>query len=157
MSPDVVGPHLEHPAAEKPHPERAASRYLVPVGRVLFALIFVISGPEHFSSGSIGYAAAQGVPLARVVVPLSGVLAIAGGLSVALGYRTKLGAWLLVFFLVPVTLMMHAFWAAKDPMTVQLQQIMFMKNLSMLGGALLLTHFGAGPVSLDARRGATRA
>jgi putative oxidoreductase len=52
-----------------------------------------------------------------------------------------------------VTLMMHNFWAIADPQMAQLQQGMFMKNLSMLGGALLIAHFGAGPVSLDARSG----
>jgi putative oxidoreductase len=48
--------------------------------------------------------------------------------------------------------MMHRFWAVSDPMAARIQQLMFMKNLSMLGGALLIAHFGAGPVSLDARR-----
>jgi len=51
--------------------------------------------------------------------------------------------------------MMHNFWAVKDPTTAMMQQVMFMKNLSMLGGALLMTQFGAGPVSLDARRAAS--
>jgi putative oxidoreductase len=69
-----------------------------------------------------------------------------------LGYRARLGAWLIVLFLVPVTLAMHNFWAVKDPMMAQMQMIMFMKNVSMLGGALLITQFGAGPLSLDAHR-----
>ena len=59
---------------------------------------------------------------------------------------------MLVAFLVPVTLSMHAFWAVKDPMMAQMQFAMFMKNLGLLGGALLVAHFGAGPYSLDARR-----
>jgi len=90
--------------------------------------------------------------LAAIAVPLSGVLAIAGGLSILLGYRAKLGAWLIVLFLVPVTFMMHKFWTVQDPMMAQVQMIMFMKNISMLGGALLISQFGAGPFSLDARR-----
>jgi putative oxidoreductase len=52
-------------------------------------------------------------------VPLSGVLAVAGGLSIALGYRAKLGGWALVAFLVPVTLAMHQFWNISDPMMRQ--------------------------------------
>ncbi len=104
----------------------------------------------HFSSGTIGYAAAQGVPLASIAVPLSGIFALLGGLSVALGYKAKWGAWLLVLFLAPVTVMLHNFWAAQDPTMAQMQQIMFMKNLSMLGGAILVSYFGAGPLSLDA-------
>jgi putative oxidoreductase len=76
-----------------------------------------------------------------------------GGLSILLGYRAKLGAWLLVLFLVPVTLAMHQFWAAHDPMMAQIQQVNFMKNLSLLGAALFISQAGAGPLSLDTRRG----
>jgi putative oxidoreductase len=48
--------------------------------------------------------------------------------------------------------MMHKFWTVQDPMMAQIQMILFMKNVSMLGGALLVSQFGAGPFSLDARR-----
>jgi len=61
------------------------------------------------------------------------------------------GALLLVLFLVPVTFTMHNFWAVQDPMMALMQQAMFMKNLSMLGGALLIAYFGSGPASLDRR------
>jgi len=125
---------------------------LVPIGRVLFALIFLAASPRHFSAEGIGHAAELGVPLASVLVPLSGLMAIAGALSIATGFKARWGAWLIVLFLVPITFSMHAFWALSDPLQVHLQQAMFMKNLSMLGAALLLTHFGAGPWSFDARR-----
>ena len=125
---------------------------VVVLGRFFFALIFLLAGANHFNKQTIGFAASQGVPLASIVVPLSGVLAIAGGLSILLGYHTKLGAWLIVLFLVPVTVMMHKFWAVQDPMMAQIQMIMFMKNVAMLGGALLISQFGAGSLSLDARR-----
>ena len=132
--------------------EGDAVGFVALVGRVLYSSIFILAAFGHFSQQSINYAAQQGVPMAGLLVPLSGVLALAGGLSVLLGYQARIGAWLLVLFLVPVTVMMHNFWAVKDPMAAQMHQIMFMKNLSMLGGALLISHFGAGPLSLDARR-----
>jgi len=122
------------------------------LGRFLFVLIFLLSGPMNFFSQTIAYAASQGVPLASIAVPFSGILALAGGLSILLGYRAKIGAWLLVLFLGGVTPMLHNFWAVTDPMMHQMQFIMFMKNLSMLGGALFVSQFGAGPWSLDARR-----
>jgi len=125
-------------------------KYLVLFGRILFSLIFVFSGLNHFSSDVIKFAVAEGVPLARIAVPLSGVMAILGGLSVALGYKARWGASLLVLFLVPVTAMMHRFWATTDPIAAQLELAMFMKNVSILGGALLIAYFGAGPLSLDA-------
>ena len=80
------------------------------------------------------------------------VISVVGGLSILLGYRAKIGAWLIVLFLLIVTPIMHKFWGLTDPMMAQVQMINFMKNLSMLGGALLIVQFGAGPLSLDARR-----
>jgi putative oxidoreductase len=124
-------------------------RYIVLAGRVLFVLIFIIAAPRHFSHEGIQHAADLGAPLASVLVPLSGVMAILGGLSVAIGYKARWGAWLLVAFLVPVTLVMHSFWRVQDPELHRVQVSMFGKNLSMLGAALLLTQFGAGPVSVD--------
>jgi putative oxidoreductase len=73
-------------------------------------------------------------------------------LSILLGYRTKIGARLIALFLITVTLMMHKFWTVTDPMMAQIQMIMFMKNVAMLGGALLMSQFGAGQWSLDAWR-----
>ncbi len=127
-----------------------------PGGTNLFSAIFIMSGFLHFSQQEIGYAAQSGVPMAGFLVPASGVLAMAGGLSILFGYRARIGAWLVVLFLVPVTLTMHNFWAVKDPMMAQMQMAMFMKNVSMIGGALLISQFGAGAVSLDARRDSAR-
>jgi putative oxidoreductase len=126
-------------------------RYLVLVGRVLYSAIFFMT-VGHFSPTYIAYGAQAGVPLPGLLVPLSGVIGVAGGLSIALGYHAKVGAWLLVLFLVPVTLMLHNFWAVTDPMMRGMQIAMFMKNVSMLGAALLIAYFGSGPLSLDARR-----
>jgi len=124
---------------------------VVLLGRVFLSAIFLAGAPRHFTREGIAHAAALGVPLAPVLVPLSGLLALAGGASLLLGYRAAWGAWLIVAFLVPVTVMMHAFWRLDDPVAVHAQQAMFMKNVALLGAALLVSHFGAGPLSLDAR------
>ncbi len=126
-------------------------KYTALLGRILYSGIFLMSGPGHFTQKSIGYAAAQGVPLAALAVPFSGVLAILGGLSILLGYKAKYGAWLLVLFLVPVTFMMHRFWGVPDPMMAMMQKVNFMKNMSMTGAALLIAYLGSGPLSLDER------
>jgi putative oxidoreductase len=119
-------------------------------------LIFIAGGLGHFSHQEIAYAASQGVPIANILVPVSGIIAIVGGLSVLLGFHGKVGAWLLVFFLVPVTFMMHNFWAAKDPMAQGIQMAMVLKNISMLGAALFFTQVGTDPLSLDSRGGPAR-
>jgi putative oxidoreductase len=127
---------------------RSASAPVVFLGRLLFVLMFLMAGFTHFSKPVIGFAASQGVPMASLVVPASGLLALLGGLSILLGYRAKLGAWLIVIFLIGVT-PMHKFWGIPDPMMQQMQMVMFMKNIAMLGGALLITQFGSGPWSLS--------
>jgi putative oxidoreductase len=128
-------------------------RYIALAGRVCYSAIFLLAPMAHFSPQAVSYAAQQGVPMATLMVPLSGLVALAGGLSVLLGYKTRIGAWLLVLFLVPVTFSMHNFWTVTDPMMLQIQRAMFFKNVALTGAALLLTHFGAGPLSLDARPG----
>ena len=120
------------------------------VGRILFSLIFIFAAIGHFKPEEIAYAAAAGVPLAKLAVPASGLLSLAGGLSIALGYRAKLGGWAIVVFLVPVTLMMHNFWSAADAATFQRELMLFARNLGLLAGALQVGHSGAGALSLDA-------
>ena len=144
----ATGSPISHSFKAKSVPQPA----VVLLGRFLYVLIFLMAAPTHFSKQTIAYAVAQGVPLASVAVPLSGIIALAGGLSILLGYRAKIGAWLIVLFLVPITPMMHKFWTVHDPAMAQIQMVMFMKNLAILGGALLITQFGSGPVSLDSRR-----
>jgi putative oxidoreductase len=124
-------------------------RAIVPIGRVLFALIFVASIAGHFSSAEISVAAAHGVPLATILVPLAGMIALVGGVSVMLGYRARFGALLLLVFLVPVTLIMHKFWGLPDPQMAMMQKVNFMKNAALAGACLLIMYHGSGPYSVD--------
>ena len=121
---------------------------LVPLARLLFATIFLYYGPYNFNV-MIAPAAQQGVPLANILVPIAGVMAIAGGLSVVVGWKARAGGLLLVLFLLPATFIMHAFWKL-DGAAAQEQFGNFIRNISLLGGALYITHFGAGPYSVDA-------
>src|SRR5271168_3425619 len=126
---------------------------LAPIGRVLFATIFILALPTHLKHHAVGVAAAAGVPYARIAVPIAMVIASLGGLMVALGYRARLGAALIVVFLVPVTLYMHRFWGLSDPLLAHMQMAHFIKNVSLLGAALFFIHAGAGAYSFDARAG----
>ena len=94
---------------------------LLVLGRFLYALIFLFGGASHFSKQTIAYAASRGVPLAPLVVPLSGIFAIAGGLSILLGYRAKFGAGLIMLFLVRTILMLDRFWAMHDPLMARMR------------------------------------
>lgn len=124
-------------------------KYILLTGRILFAFLFIVSAFGHFSAQSIGFAAAQGVPMANILVPFTGIMEFVGALSIILGYKARLGAWLLVLFLVPVTFAMHKFWTITDPMMHQMDMVMFMKNISMTGAALILAYFGSGELSID--------
>src|SRR3989338_4156802 len=126
------------------------SRYIVLLGRLLFSAIFIIKSLGHFSPKMIQFAAESGVPLAAVTVPLAGIFALLGGLSILFGYKAKIGAWLLVIFLLGTAFTMHRFWEATESFAM-LQGLCFWKNISMLGAVLLITQFGTGPCSLDKR------
>ena len=67
-------------------------KYAVLAGRQLFSLIFILSSARHFSSQTIATAAAHGVPVPDLLVPLSGIIALVGGLSILLGFQTRVGA-----------------------------------------------------------------
>jgi len=124
--------------------------YVALAARQLFAVTFIIASAGHFTSDTIAAAARHGVPMAGLLVPLSGLIALAGGLSVLFGYHAKLGAGLLVLFLVPVMLAMHNFWAASDGAMFQLQLLLFARNVILLAGAAFVARSGSGALSLDA-------
>jgi len=124
-------------------------KYLLLLGRVLFAHIFILKSLDHFSLATLDHATGMGVPFPMFLVPLSGLIALLGGLSILLGYKAKLGAWLLIIFLFPITFVMHRFWEIQEGHIVLLQSYCFMKNLSLLGACLMISYFGSGPLSLS--------
>ena len=109
------------------------------IGRILFALLFLISGLTiHMSRQGVEYARAYGAPAPELMVPLSGAAIIAGSLSVALGVWADLGALVLAAFLLGVAPIMHAFWKEQDEQMKAMQQAQFMKNVALAGAALII-------------------
>ena len=110
------------------------------IGRILFALIFVSSGINHFVKleSMTGYAKYKKVPAAKFSVLLSGVMLLLGGIYVALGIYADLGALLLAIFLIPTAFLMHAFWKETDPTAKMNENIAFFKDLALAGAALIL-------------------
>jgi len=127
-------------------------KYVFLLGRILFSSVFLIKSLEHFSSATIDHAASMGVPMASFIVPLVGVLVFLAGMSIFLGYKAKVGAWILVLFLLPTALMMHCFWQTEMPFAKAMHNYCFWKNISLLGAALMMTYTGSGPLSLDKKR-----
>lgn len=134
---------------------------LLLVGRVVFSIFFIFSGYNHFANlGMMSqYTASQGVPVPQLAVLVSGIMLLVGGLSILLGWQVKLGALLLVLFLVPVSFFMHRFWGIADPMVAQNQMGHFFKNITLAGAALMIyalatLHPARWPYSVGSRRAA---
>ncbi|MGB3511242.1 MAG: DoxX family protein [Microcoleaceae cyanobacterium] len=115
------------------------------IGRIFLSAIFIKSGIGKIFGGSATqqYMESAGVP-GWLLIPTILVLLI-GGISVLVGYKANYGALLLIGFLIPTTLIFHNVFT--DPS----QEIAFMKNLALIGGLLMVTAFGAGPMSVDRR------
>lgn len=120
------------------------------IGRILFALVFLMSGFNHLANlnAMSGYAASKGVPLPTAMTLLSGILIILGGLSVLLGYKAKIGAAALAVFLIVTAFVMHGFWAYEGQQ-MQNEMSHFLKDIALAGASLLIMYFGTGPKSLE--------
>lgn len=128
-----------------------AQKYIPLVARTFLAVIFVTTGIMKITgfSGTQEQIASVGIPLAALVTVFTIVFEIAGGLSLILGYKARIGSILLLLFLVPATLVFH------NPLVDPSQMIQFMKNLAIVGGLLMVTTFGSGPLSVDNQAGDT--
>ena len=105
--------------------------------------MFIMSGIQHLTKLRMmsQYAASQKVPAPTAAVAVTGLMLLAGGLSILLGIQVQLGTLLLVVFLVPTAFVMHRFWGIPDPMQAAVQQAHFMKNITLAGAALLICYF----------------
>lgn len=118
------------------------------IGRILLALIFVMAGLGKLGdpTGNAAYFASVGLPMAAVMVWLVIALEVLAGLAILIGFMTRPAAYLLALFCIASALLAHFDFGD------QIQMIMFLKNLAMAGGFLVLAANGPGSISLDARR-----
>ncbi len=115
------------------------------IARILLSALFLLSAFNKISNpaGTQQYMTANGMPLVGLLYIAAVVIELGGGLSVLLGYKVRTGAIALAIFLIPATLIFHTNFAD------QIQQIMFMKNIAIFGGLLMIIQYGAGRISLD--------
>lgn len=120
------------------------------IGRVLLAGMFVLSGFGKITGfdGTVGYIAGKGLPLPQVLALIAILIEFGGGLAVLAGWKTRWAALAFIVFLIVITPIFHNYWAL-PPEEAMGQQITFMKNVAILGGALLLFAFGPGRYSVD--------
>jgi putative oxidoreductase len=121
------------------------------LARVLMAALFLPAGLGKLAGfeGTVGYIASVGLPLPQLGAALAVVVEIGGGVALLLGFKTRWVALALALFTLVAGVFFHAFWNAA-PEQLMVQQIMFMKNLSIAGGLVALALLGAGAWSMDA-------
>jgi putative oxidoreductase len=120
------------------------------IGRIALALIFITSGFSkltHFA-GAAGSIADHGVPLPYVAAMIAIIIELGGGLAILTGWMTRWAAMAIVVFLIVITPIFHGYWSGPEAARMT-NEIMFWKNVSMLGGFLLLFAFGPGRYSVD--------
>lgn len=123
------------------------------IGRLLFALLFLPAGWGKLTgfAGSVGYTASSGLPLPELATAAALTIEIVGSLALILGWGTRWAALALAFFTLLTALFFHNYWAM-PPDKAMMMQLMFFKNMAIMGGLLSVAAWGPGAWSLDARR-----
>lgn len=114
--------------------------FLVLIGRILFAVLFLTSGYNHVANREAmsGYASSKGVPSALFFVVASGVWIIVGSLLVLLGLWADLGALMLVVFLIATAFLFHPYWRESDPGTRLNEMNHFLKDIGLAGAGVAM-------------------
>ena len=126
------------------------------LGRLFISAIFLISGIGKFLDyeGTVQYMASKGLQFIPVLLVSAALLEIVASLALIFGIKVRWAAFALFLFLIPTTYLFHDFWNSADQF--QLQFVMFMKNLSIMGGLLYIMGAGAGNFAIDRCCSATR-
>ncbi len=123
------------------------------VGRLLLALLFLPAGTSKIGgfAGTAGYIASKGLPLPELGAIIAIVVEIVGALALIAGFGTRLAALVLAVFTLVATFIFHNYWGVPADQAF-VQQLMFYKNIAVVGGLLVLAAHGAGAWSVDAKR-----
>jgi uncharacterized membrane protein YphA (DoxX/SURF4 family) len=116
------------------------NEYILLLSRVILGFYFLFNSFNHFRNlnSLAGWVQSKNVPAPRLMVALTGILLLIGGLSILLGVYIEIGILALTLFFLPVTFVMHDFWRENDPQMKMMQMINFMKNLALWGAILAL-------------------
>jgi putative oxidoreductase len=123
------------------------------IGRLLFALLFLPAGISKIAgfAGTVGYIGSKGLPMPALGAVIAIIVEVGGSLALISGFGTRMAALVLAVFTLVATFFFHNFWGVPVDQAM-MQQLMFYKNIAVVGGLLVLAAHGAGAWSLDARR-----
>ncbi|MFN4310234.1 MAG: DoxX family protein [Ferrovibrio sp.] len=132
----------------------AIEKFAPLLGRILIALLYIPAGINKIGGfqGTVGYIASKGLPLPQVAAAGTIVVEVAVAAALLVGFKARYAALVLAAFTFVAAVIFHNFWAVPAEQ-VMMQQIQFFKNLAIVGGLLFVAAFGAGPLSLDSRKG----
>ena len=130
-----------------------SENYLSLVGRVLMAILFLPAGVGKIFgfAGTVAYIGSAGLPLATIAAIGAILIEVLGGIALVLGFYTRISAIALALFTLVASLVFHAFWSVPADQ-VFVTQLLFVKNIAVIGGLLTIAAFGAGQYSLDAKK-----
>lgn len=125
------------------------------VSRLMFAVMFLPAGIGKITgfAGTVGYISSVGMPLPTVAAAVAAVIEVVGSLALIVGFGTRFAALVLAFFTLVASFFFHAYWSVPEAQQMVVQ-LMFYKNIAIVGGLLALTAFGAGAWSVDGQRAA---
>jgi putative oxidoreductase len=123
------------------------------VARVLLALMFLLAGISKFGGleGTAGYIASKGLPAPQLLAIATAALEVVAAVLIIVGWQARWAALALAAFTLLASVLFHNYWAMPAEQQM-MQQLMFMKNIAVVGGLLAIFAFGAGAWSLDAKR-----
>ena len=122
------------------------------LARFLLVALFLPSGIAKLTgfAGTVGFINSVGIPFPALAAALALTVEILGGLALRAGFQTRVVALVLAAFTLAATLLFHNFWGAAANQAF-VQQLMFFKNIGVIGGLCALAAHGAGSWSLDKR------
>ena len=123
------------------------------ISRLLLAALFLPAGIAKLTgfAGTVGYISSVGMPMPTVAAGLAAAIEVLGGLALIFGFGTRFAALALAFFTLVASFFFHAYWSVPAEQQM-MQQLLFFKNIAIVGGLLALTAFGAGAWSIDGKR-----
>jgi putative oxidoreductase len=123
------------------------------IGRLLVVALFLPAGLAKLTgfAGTVGYFGSLGIPVPTLAVVVTIVVEVLGSIALLVGFQTRIVALVMAIFTLAASVAGHAYWAAPADQAF-VAQLLFFKNIAVMGGLLVLASAGAGAFSFDAKQ-----
>lgn len=123
------------------------------IGRLLIVALFLPAGLAKLTgfAGTVGYFTSLGIPAPTLAVGVTIIVEVLGSIALLIGFQTRVVAFVMAIFTLAASIAGHAYWAAPADQAF-VAQLLFFKNIAVMGGLLVLASAGAGAFSFDAKK-----